>query len=64
MEERLGKASLLKRVAGGEIHVSQADKGKGIVVMSTDMYHNMSVVHTAGDSKIDWRELQETQREL
>ena len=42
MEERLGKASLMKRIAGGEIHVSQSDKGKGLVVMTNDLYHQMS----------------------
>ena len=40
-EEMAGRASLLKRVAAGEIHVSQSDKGKKIVVMDMDTYYNM-----------------------
>ena len=63
-EECLGKASLLKRVSKGEIHISPSNKGKGLVVMSTDLYHDMSVVHTLGDKKVDWRELEDSQREV
>ena len=37
----------------GEIHVSPSDKGKGLVVMSTDMYHEMAVVHTHGDRRVE-----------
>ena len=63
-EERQGKVSLMKRVAAGELYVGQSDKGKGLVVMTTDLYHQMSVVHTKEDQKISWRELQDTQREI
>ena len=63
-EESLGKASLLKRVSKGEIHISPSDKGKVLVVMSTDLYHEMSVVHTLGDKKVEWRELEDSQREI
>ena len=59
-----GKKSLLKRISAGELHVSPSDKGKVLVVMSLDMYHQMSVVHTEGDEEVGWRELEESQREV
>ena len=42
-----------KRVNSGEIHVSPSDKGKGLVVMSTEMYHKMSVAHFVADKKVE-----------
>ena len=63
-EESLGKASLVKRVSNGEIHISPSDKGKGLVVMSVDMYHRMCIVHTEADKKVEWRELEECQKEV
>ena len=62
-EEMAGKMTLIKRVSAGKIHVGPSYKGKGIVVMSTDMYHEMSVTHTEGDLKVGGKEFQETQRE-
>ena len=59
-----GKASLTKRVAAGEIYIGESDKGKGLVVMSPETYHQMSKVHTEGDREITWRELGEVQREV
>ena len=41
--ELRGLRSLKKRVKSGEIHVSPSDKRKGLVVMSTEMYHRMSL---------------------
>ena len=32
--------------------------------MSTELYHEMSVVHTLGDRKVEWRELEDSQREI
>ena len=63
-DEISGRNSLLKRIAEGEIHVSQSDKGKRIVIMDMDMYYNMSIVHTAQDTEVDWRTLEQTQRDL
>ena len=63
-EDMAGRTSLLKRIAEGEIHVSQSDKGKKIVVMDMDTYYNMSIVHTKQDKEIDWRILEQTQRDL
>ena len=40
-EDSFGKVSLLKRVKSGEINVSPSDKGKGLAVMSTELYHEM-----------------------
>ena len=60
----MGRASLLKRVTGGELHIGPSDKGKGVVVMTIDMYHEMSKVNTVGDREVTWSELQETQRML
>ena len=45
-DEIAGRTSLLKRFADGEIHVSQSDKGKKVVVMDMEMYYDKSVVHT------------------
>ena len=47
-DEIAGRTSLLKRIADGEIHVSESDKGKKVVVMDLQMYHDMSIVHTSG----------------
>lgn len=63
-QEMQGKKSLLKIITAGELHVSPSDKGKGLVVMALDMYHQMSVVHTEGDREVGWRELEESQREI
>ena len=60
----MGKVSLLKSVAAKEIHISQSDKGKGICVMPTEMYHQMLIIHRKGDKKVTWRDSQNTQREL
>ena len=38
-EEMTGRASLMKRVAEGEVHVGQSDKGKRIVVMDMETYY-------------------------
>ena len=46
------------------MYVGPSDKGKGIVVMTVDMYDKMSVTHTRDDTKVDWKTLQATQREL
>ena len=64
LDEIVGRTSLLKRVAKGDIHVSQSDKGKRVVVMDMEIYHEMSKVHTAQDEEVDWRTLEETQRDL
>ena len=32
--------------------------------MSTDMYHRMSVVHTEADQKVEWRDLEDSQKEI
>ena len=50
----------MKRVVAGEIQVSQSYNVKVIMVMPTELYHQMSVVHTEGDKKVAWRELQTT----
>ena len=44
--------------------MSPSDKGKGLVVMSTDMYHRMSVIHTAEDEQVEWRDLEDCQKEV
>ena len=53
-----------EKVKKGTVHIGPSDKGKGLVIMTPDLYHKMSVVHTEGDKKIDWIELGEAQREL
>ena len=32
--------------------------------MDMEMYLDMSIVHTQGDREVDWKELEEAQREL
>ena len=59
-----GRTSLLKRVMDGELHIGESDKGKKVVVMDMDMYYNMSIVHTQQDLEVDWRYLDQTQRDL
>ena len=51
-QEIAGKVSLLKRVNAGEIHVSPSDKGKGMVVMPTEMFHKMCSSHLKDDTKV------------
>ena len=63
-DEIKGKTSLLKRVSAGELYIGPSDKGKGVCVMSVEMYDKMSIVHTEGDTEVDWKTLQATQREL
>ena len=60
----MGKMSLIKRVSAGEIYIGPSDKGKGVVVISNDIYDKMSLVHTEGDEKVTWKMLLETQREI
>merc|ERR1711867_414439 len=48
----------------GELHIGESDKGKKVVVMDMDMYYNMSIVHTQQDLEVDWRYLDQTQRDL
>ena len=47
-----------------EIYVGPSDKGKGMVVMSLELYHQMSVVHTLGDQEITWKDLEDIQKEV
>ena len=63
-DEITGRASLLKRIAEGELHISQSDKGKKIVVMSEDTYHNMAVKHVENDMEVTWKDLDQSQREI
>ena len=48
-----GQTSLVKRVAAGKLQTGTSEKGKGMVVMTTDMNHSMPVVHTANDTEIE-----------
>ena len=47
-----GLAKLTKRVNKGEISISPADKGKGIVVMPLPMYQRMVRTHSSKDKEI------------
>ena len=54
----------MKRVIAGEIHISPSDKGKGLVVMPVDMYHKMCRTLLENDVKVEWKELEDSQREI
>ena len=56
-DEIAGRNSLRKRGSEGELHVSQSDKGKRIVVMDVQTYYEMAVVHTAQDVEVGWKDL-------
>ena len=60
-QERDRKKSLVKRVTAGELHIAPSDKGRSLVVMIVDMYHQMSLAHIEGDREVEWRELEESQ---
>ena len=47
----LGKKKLEERVRKGNIHISPADKGKGMVAMSLTMYEEMVEEHTKNKPK-------------
>ena len=51
-------------MADGELYIGQSDKGKKVVVMDMDTYYQMSVVHTRQDKEVDWRHLEQAQRDL
>ena len=60
----VGRNSLMKRVSEGELHISQSDKGKRIVVMDVQTYYEMAVVHTAQDVEVGWKDLDQAQKDL
>ena len=62
--ELSGRTSLMKRVAAGELIIGPSDKGKKIVIMDMETYYEMSSVHTTQDQEVDWKKLQDTQREI
>ena len=50
----------MRRIAAGDLHVGASDKEIGMVFMTIEM----SLLHTTNDENIEWKELEETQREL
>ena len=47
-----------------ELIVLPSDKGKGIIVITMDMYKTMGFDHTARDKEIGWDEMRLAQREM
>ena len=59
-----GRIKLAKLMKNKEHIVIPSDKGKGIVVISMDMYKTMGFDHMARDKEIGWDEMRLTQREM
>ena len=57
--QSIGRMKINKRVRKREIHVSPSDKGKGMVVMSLEMYSKLVEVHTSKDREVSWSQIEE-----
>ena len=53
-----------ERVRKGKTHISPADKGKGMVAMPLSMYEKLVEEHTKNDVEVNWKEIEEAQREV
>ena len=57
-----GLKKIMRRVNKGGINVSQADKGKSVVVMPMALYQQMTATHTSKDEEVTWSRLEEAQK--
>ena len=53
-----------ERVRKGQVHMSPADKGKGMVVMSVIMYEEIVSRHARKDEEVTWTDLEKAQKEV
>ena len=60
--QSMGRMKINKRVRKREIHASPSDKGKGVVVMSLDIYAQLVEAHTSKDKEVKWEDLEEAQK--
>ena len=62
--EKMGKKKLERRVQKGRIHISPADKGKGLAAMPLEMYERMGNPHTTNDVEVTWEYIEKVQSEV